>query len=124
MADGIGDPRRPDVGYQRVDTGTPSGLDPLVAVNKHPSGMLAGHHHNGQQLTVTDQRVGHLRRLARALDAGMGIDQIQMDELEGVYGDGPGHGRVVSDVSGKVSRVISLQDGRLATKSLEPTGIN
>jgi hypothetical protein len=54
----------------------------------------------------------------------MGIDQIQMDEFDSIYGDGPGHKVAVSDRSGKVPRVISLQEGRLVIKLLYPMGIN
>lgn len=47
LADGIPGSTGPDVGSQRIYTGTPGGLDPQVAVDEHPARMLAGHHHNG-----------------------------------------------------------------------------
>jgi hypothetical protein len=112
------------VGLQRVQTQAPGGLDPLVTVDKNPSGLGIGHHHNGQKLAVADQRVGQVDDLPRPLNTGMGIGKLQMDDLDSVYGDGPGHRLTVSDAAGKAPQVASLQDGRLTRMSLQPIGIS
>ena len=115
---------RPDVGLQRVQAGAPGGRNPLVTVDENPSGLGIGHHHNGQKLAVADQRVGQTGNLSGPSDAGMAIGKLQMDDLDGVYGDGPGHRLAVSDAPGKVPRVVSLQDGPLTIKLLQLAGIN
>ena len=111
LAEGILRRARPDVGLERIDTGTPGRLDPLVTVDEHKAGRGAGDHDDGQKLTAAHHRVGHLDDLPRPLDAGMSIGQIQMGDLNGVYGDDLGHVLAVADATAKVSRVISCKMG-------------
>ena len=117
LAKGLVGASGPDVGRERVEAGASGGLHPLVAVDEHPAAGLAGDHHDGQQLSLTYQRVGQADDLARPPDAGIGVNQIQKADLDGAYGDGRAHGSGVPNFSAKVSRVVSLQDGPLVKKS-------
>jgi len=95
----------------------------LVAVDEHKAGIF-GHHHNGQKLAAAQQRFGKLQDLPRPPDAGMGIGKLQLGDLDAVYGDRGRHRPALPNVPAKVPRVISLQDGESARKSLYPMGIN
>lgn len=114
----------PDLCIERVDRGPPGGLDALVAVDEHKARRTAGDHHDRQKLAMTHQRVGHLHKLPRTLDARVGIRQVQVGDLDRFYGDGRGHTPGVADPRAKVLRVISLQDWESVLKMSYPTGIN
>lgn len=117
LADRVRGLAGPDVGPQRVQSRPPRGLDPLISVDEYKLAQLAGHDHDGQKLAVTQQRVGQVNNLARSLDAGVGVEQIQIDDLDVVYGDGLGHNPALPASALKVPRVISLQDGAFAQNS-------
>ena len=100
----------PDLGLQCVPAHTPGRSDPLIPIDEDKAGRRAFYHHDGQKLSAAQKRIGKTYDLSRSPYAGVGIKHVQMDNFDRGYGDANGHDFRVADASGKVPRVISLQD--------------